>query len=400
MPLISIVIPVYNAEIFLQECFESIAAQTYKKLEIIFVDDGSTDNSYKICQQFASQDYRVRVFTKKNGGQNSARRLGVEKSRGEYIGFVDADDWINTNMYQKMLDMIQKYTVDIVICGLNKVYINGKIISQRPSITGIYEGEFLVSHFFIQEDCFCSIIPGTLYTALFSKDIITDSIHKIDYRINYSEDFAWLAAACISTSRVGVIGEELYFYRINQMSITNMHNKSNVKSQKILFRNMVQIYNEHCISDEAYVQLAYMIVRDMMMGGYDYFLEKYDELFPYKGVSKKLKIVLYGAGQYGTEMYSKITMYKSNEIVAWVDRNWKMYDSEKILPVEYIKNYKFDYIVIAVLKRSTSQQIKSELIRMGIDECKIAAMDRDLIKQEVKIWSDNKNNLDFPIVFY
>ena len=386
-PLISIIIPVYNAENYLNQCFGSIRVQTYQNLEIIFIDDGSTDHSYGMCLAYAVQDLRVRVYTKKNGGQSSARRLGVEKAAGTYIGFVDADDWIDSTMYEKMFRIIQKYSSDIVICEFHKAYADGTVISQASDMTGMYDGKYLISHFFLQEDCFCGRIPGTLYTALFCKDKIRESISLIDDRINYSEDFAWLAAACLNSPKVYVMRESLYFYRVNENSVTNVHNKSNIESQKLLFQNMANLYREKGLSKEAYRQLGYMVIRDMMMGGYDYFLDKYEELFPYSGVHKNLKIVIYGAGQCGTEMYSKIKTQGSRDIEAWVDRNWSMYDSEQVLPVESIKNVKFDYIVMAVLKQSVSRQIKRDLIGMGIDEHKIALMDMDFINREADSWS-------------
>lgn len=100
---ISVIVPVYNAEKYLDRCVESIVAQTYKNLEIILVDDGSTDNSPAICDAWAKKDSRIRVIHKKNGGVSSARNAGLDACTGDYIGFADADDWMEPDMYEVLI---------------------------------------------------------------------------------------------------------------------------------------------------------------------------------------------------------------------------------------------------------------------------------------------------------
>ena len=102
-PLISVIVPIYNVVDYLQRCVDSIRKQSYRNLEIILVDDGSTDNSGAMAEKFALEDKRIRVFHKENGGSSSARNLGIEKARGDFIGFVDSDDFIEPEMYERML---------------------------------------------------------------------------------------------------------------------------------------------------------------------------------------------------------------------------------------------------------------------------------------------------------
>lgn len=119
--LISIIVPVYNVEKYLSKCIESIINQTYKNLEIILVDDGSPDNCGKICDEYARKDKRIKVLHKENGGQGSARNLGLDNSTGEYIAFVDSDDWIELDMYERMYKEIKNSNSDIAICGIYNV---------------------------------------------------------------------------------------------------------------------------------------------------------------------------------------------------------------------------------------------------------------------------------------
>lgn len=116
--LLSVVVPVYNVEEYLARCVDSILNQTYRNLEVILVDDGATDSSGSICDDFAAKDSRVRVIHKKNGGLSSARNAGIDMASGEYITFVDSDDWIEADAYEHMLDVMKRYQVKLV-CGGN-----------------------------------------------------------------------------------------------------------------------------------------------------------------------------------------------------------------------------------------------------------------------------------------
>lgn len=113
---ISIIVPIYNTEKFLSRCVSSILGQTYKNIEVILVDDGSTDTSLELCHHFNSQDDRVKVFHRDNAGAGAARNFGIEQATGNYIGFVDADDWVDSDMYQYLYDLMMQYNADITIC--------------------------------------------------------------------------------------------------------------------------------------------------------------------------------------------------------------------------------------------------------------------------------------------
>ncbi|KZL89726.1 glycosyltransferase family 2 protein [Clostridium magnum] len=118
--MISIIVPVYNTQRYLHRCIESILKQSYKDLEIILIDDGSTDNSLSICQEYASRDKRIKVMHKDNEGQGAARNLALDICKGEYIGFVDSDDYIMPEMYQIMLESIKFHKADLAICGFSR----------------------------------------------------------------------------------------------------------------------------------------------------------------------------------------------------------------------------------------------------------------------------------------
>lgn len=144
--LISVIVPVYNVEKYLKQCIESIINQTYKNLEIILVDDGSTDNSGSLCDDYAAKDTRIKVIHKENGGLSDARNAGLDICTGDFIGFVDSDDWLELNMYEVMLKNILVNNCDIVSCGHYveyknknyKAYFKNKIIKKSDIVKDYY----------------------------------------------------------------------------------------------------------------------------------------------------------------------------------------------------------------------------------------------------------------------
>lgn len=127
-PKISVIIPVYNVEKYLERCIESVINQTYNNIEIILIDDGSADKSGKICDYFSKIDSRIKVIHKKNGGLSDARNVGLQTASGDYIAFVDGDDWIEKDMYECLYNLICEYQADISMCAANSVDFDGKIV--------------------------------------------------------------------------------------------------------------------------------------------------------------------------------------------------------------------------------------------------------------------------------
>lgn len=160
-PLISVIVPVYNIIPYLPRCIHSICRQTYEKLEIIIVDDGSTDGTSELCDELAAEDSRIRVFHKPNSGSSGARNLGIEKATGKYIGFIDSDDYIDEDMYEKLYEAISKYEVSCAQIGRDEVDEEG---NQLPNICEPpVEDELIGSRDFLKEllmhrgDCsFCT----------------------------------------------------------------------------------------------------------------------------------------------------------------------------------------------------------------------------------------------------
>ena len=150
MELISVIIPVYNVEKYLRKCLDSVCNQSYKRLEIILVDDGSTDGSGAICDEYAYTDKRIRVVHKENGGLSDARNVGLDHATGQYIGFVDSDDFIEFDMYEKLYTACVLWGADISLCGKRIVNENGCIVSEK----NIVDAETL----YTSKEAICSLL--------------------------------------------------------------------------------------------------------------------------------------------------------------------------------------------------------------------------------------------------
>ena len=130
--MISVIVPVYNVEPYVRKCLDSVINQTYRDLEILVIDDGSTDGSGKICDEYAGKDERIKVFHTENRGLSAARNLGLDNAEGGYIGFVDSDDWIEPDMYEVLLKRAEETEADIVECGVFKEYPGKTVEHHRP----------------------------------------------------------------------------------------------------------------------------------------------------------------------------------------------------------------------------------------------------------------------------
>lgn len=170
-PLISVIVPVYNVEQFLPRCVDSILAQTYQNLEIILVDDGARDASGRICDEYAAKDTRIRVIHKENGGLSSARNAGIDAARGEYLAFVDSDDWIEPDTYQHMLERMVQYGVKLVCAG--RYDVNGKTgektLGLCPKQETCITAEEMLGRIFLWDGCDSSAWDKLYHRSLFAE---------------------------------------------------------------------------------------------------------------------------------------------------------------------------------------------------------------------------------------
>ncbi|MCB2306817.1 glycosyltransferase family 2 protein [Clostridium estertheticum] len=215
MVKISIIVPIYNGAKYIKECLEMIMDQTFKDFELIIIDDGSTDNSKEMCEEYAKIDSRIKLISKKNGGTWAARNRGIDESIGKYIIFLDCDDWYENNLFEKMYESIKNNDVDLVISGQSNVFVdkNGEIIRKTTVLPKKHnfktKDEILSNYILLREE----EIGDTLWNKIYKSEIIKKYNLKFE---NYKrgEDTIFNANYYQHIDKCIVISEALYNYRI------------------------------------------------------------------------------------------------------------------------------------------------------------------------------------------
>lgn len=211
--LISIIVPVYNVEQYLEKCVDSIINQKYKNLEIILVDDGATDSSGKLCDELAKIDNRIKVYHKENGGLSDARNYGVERATGDYIGFVDSDDYIDSEMYEELYEAIKKENVDVVECNLKIIYPDRVELFTEQKYYNVYtKQEYLEEYLKIEK------IFGSACVRLIKSDIAK----KLKFPVGKLYEDTYYAYDLIEkVDRYVIMNNPYYNYLMRENSITN-----------------------------------------------------------------------------------------------------------------------------------------------------------------------------------
>lgn len=224
-PLISVIIPVYNVENFLHDCLNSVISQTYTNLEIILVDDGSTDKSGEICDEFATQDSRIKVLHQKNSGQAVARNNALEICKGEFITFIDSDDIVSENLIAILYDLTQKFNTKIAMCGYKEFYQNSeiaKILEQNKNAKECekLDQEELFSRALHRNPYFMSGVPRALYAQEIWQNL------RFPVGEIYEDVAIWFDI--FNQSPTALTYENLYFYRIRTGSTVNSFEKKHL----------------------------------------------------------------------------------------------------------------------------------------------------------------------------
>lgn len=224
MPLISVIVPIYNVGEFLVPCLESLTAQTYKNLEILLIDDGSTDSSAEQCDKYAAKDSRIKVIHKKNGGVSSARNLGLDLAKGEYIAFVDADDLLKPDYFDVLYYAVSEQGAEIVFCNAEVVDEQGKLLYSMQSIKkneSNIDLETMLHQFTIGEGAQYSHVWGNLIKSCLAKQ----------YRfceIKYGEDTLYMFELLFSRPKIYLMNYEGYIYVRRRTSVTMSAKKTDL----------------------------------------------------------------------------------------------------------------------------------------------------------------------------
>lgn len=240
-PLLSIIIPAFNTERYIVKCINSILKQTFSDFELIIIDDGSSDSTSKICDDFSMLDERVSVIHQENIGHIATRKKATHMARGKYIAFVDSDDWVDNYMYEKMVNIAEKENCDIVIAGYIEEYINGKYNYYYPNFkSGKYNKEdidrYIMPHLIMENKIFKFGINPALWNKIFKKEILQRHIDEIDNTIKVGEDAALFYSTFMEAQNCYVCDNNFlpYHYRVFNGSMSQSYNYGFEGQNKIL----------------------------------------------------------------------------------------------------------------------------------------------------------------------
>lgn len=244
-PLISVIVPIYNVESYLEECVNSILNQTYKNLEIILVDDGSPDNCPSMCDNYQKLDSRIRVIHKINGGLSDARNKGLEIATGEYISFIDSDDFIEKNMYQKMMDSILENNAELCSCSINLVYDDRieRIDNKREILNDNYS---VMKSYILDYN-----IKTPVWDKLYHKSLLNDLYFE---KGKYNEDEFFTYILLSRVKKAVVIEDCFYNYRQREKSIMADYSPKRIDSLEAALQRTEFIYKNY---PEFYVKAKY-----------------------------------------------------------------------------------------------------------------------------------------------
>lgn len=370
--LISVIIPIYNVEDYLSKCIESVCEQTYSNIEVILVDDGSNDKSPQICDQYAKGDSRIIVIHKKNGGLTTARKVGLQASHGEYIGFVDGDDWIESEMYEEMIRHAVAEEVPLVVSGMYRE--NGGIVyaewKSGPFEEGLYEGDKL---YCLKQSLF--EMNGSSCNKLFKKDMLYELLMNINDGLAGVEDDLFSLEYILKASKIYIMDKAFYHGVERSTSATHSVHKDWYFQMHIA----IQHYNAMMVNfpDAIFIEKCQKNIANKLMSGIRHICENifipqywYEDIIC---VEEKKDIIIYGGGVAGENYYYWASKVKKIRIVGWVDT----YASQSKLTqhtlddITSVLTKKYDSIVIAVKNEKIVVNIKHELLSMGIDESRI-----------------------------
>ncbi len=375
--LVSVIVPIYNAEKYIDKCLASISQQTYRALEIILIDDGSSDKSAAICDCFAKKYRNIIAHYKKNEGLINARKDGFHLANGEWILFVDSDDWIASNMIEVLLQYAQKYNADVVTSGVI-LSMGADLIKKYDSAEeGVYEGaklknlkENLLG--MLEDNLFC-VLPY-LWNKLWNRRVLEDSLNSADTTITIGEDVTIGFPALVQAQSIYVTKEAFYYYRQDNCSMMRAKKDEayEIKNAGRMYRHLVERFELAGQKFLAESGAKELYINQLLTRGYLKVNEwmRCDGCFPFVD-RLDAPIIVYGAGAFGRAVYEYLAF--KGEVKAWIDANAEALQRIGYPVVAYDPSIitDNDIIIVPIMDNKVSKQIYRSLKKDGVRDGQI-----------------------------
>jgi len=365
--LLSVVIPVYNVAPYLQRCLDSVCCQSYENLEIICVNDGSTDDSGEILDRYTQLDKRIKVIHTINCGQTRARKRGVEEASGKYVTFVDSDDYIEQVMYSELIELLKNEDADILVSQEIRDYEDYCIYKKSEYDAGVYVSEKLqkLKENIITTDKFFQFnISGHLWDKIFNLDFLRICLVNEPDKIRIGEDALVTYECILRAEKIIVSNKNYYHYCLRSDSVMGTIKDDDKERIEIFEKYSLDIFKRYentvCnIMDQISVLNMYVKMfrrlEDILSYENEYF-------YPFGKINKDEKVLLYGAGKFGVELYHIIKKNCMIKDFDWADKN----GNNGALPLEKIELKRYDKIIIAILLSEASDKVVDELLEKGV----------------------------------
>ena len=370
--VVSIIVPVYNEIEYIKQCVGSITRQTFNNLQIILVDDGSTDGSEDICDQYAENDARIIVIHKANGGLVDARKAGLKEANGDYVTFVDGDDWIENNMIQEMVENIVATDADFVHTGTILETQSGtqidcrydaKVVDCPKNNKEIWAGIFGEhKNYYLNRG---------VTRKLFKRELIHKCYEFVPNDRQYGEDHIAVTRCYILANRVSFIKKAYYHYLIHEGSFVTTVGLKKMFWLLALYEHLMSVYAEYGMEKFIEPYLTIGLAKELWpfcLAKSQAHIMKYS-VIPLVDVLVGKRIILYGAGKVGYDYFLQIPYCRNCSVIAWVDKNYKRihYPEGNVSAIESIYALEYDLILIAISKPTEAEQVRMSLINQGVD---------------------------------
>lgn len=385
--LLSVIVPVYNVAPYLEQCIQSILNQTYRNIEVILIDDGSTDGSGELCQKYAGLDARIKLLSQENQGVTRARKNGIRQAAGEYIVFVDPDDYVDLDLFQRLME--SRGDFDVVVCQWFRESEQSVRRAYDKIELGAYQTaedmDFLLDHLVnIAAPGGAFNIKSGITTFLWNKLYRTRIIKEI-YRqvsdVRNGEDLVVTYLYLLRCKSVLITDICGYHYRVRNGSLAHsgLQGSWRLRLECDLYDNVLPAFAAHPRRDallpQLQMRLSARISKTILRMEFapEAQLELKAYIFPFVNLLEGKRIALYGAGTVGKQYVRQIRSWEQCTVTAWVDPNWKEFRREgtEVSGVETLSGADFDHVVIAALEKEEADRIRAELISMGVSEDKI-----------------------------
>lgn len=379
-PQLSVVVTVYNLDRYIEKCIDSLLLQDYKYMEIVIVDDGSTDNTSEICDKYEKKYNNIRVVHKCNEGVVKALATGIDYSEGLYITFVDGDDWVQHNCYGSLMKLLLDNDLDIITYGAIRYRNENDYYYTYDSFKeGIYEGTDLndiKSNMIWDKTKQGFQIDPSLCMKIFRKDIIETCVKNVlNIKIHYAQDVIITYPAIKEAEKLGIIHDAYYFHRRREIGVQPAYLMDSQYYYKLylVYKYLSEIFKfDKNILQQIEAFYQYSVKLRCLDNTQDVTIGKW--LFPFDKVKKGSNIIIYGYGKVGKTYIQQLEKLNFCNVICIVDSAYEKYqdNGEKIFPIEHIVNKRYDYIVIANASDDVKHKIKNVLMNnFNVEEKKI-----------------------------